>query len=81
MSQIIHEITFTETSMFFYQYFTGQTFPGGDGSLTGADLFREEWSGLLEELADKKQITMEQKLLYSHLNIVGLVIFFGLFLR
>lgn len=23
---------------------------GGDGSLTGANLFREEWSGLLEEL-------------------------------
>lgn len=26
---------------------------GGDGSLTGANLFREEWSGLLEELAQK----------------------------
>lgn len=24
---------------------------GGDGSLTGANIFREEWSGLLEELA------------------------------
>ena len=23
---------------------------GGDGSLTGANLFREEWSGLLKEL-------------------------------
>lgn len=23
---------------------------GGDGSLTGADLFREEWSGLLKDL-------------------------------
>ncbi|KFQ32531.1 6-phosphofructokinase, liver type, partial [Mesitornis unicolor] len=23
---------------------------GGDGSLTGADIFRSEWSGLLEEL-------------------------------
>ncbi len=23
---------------------------GGDGSLTGANLFREEWSGLLDEL-------------------------------
>lgn len=23
---------------------------GGDGSLTGADLFRQEWSSLLEEL-------------------------------
>lgn len=24
---------------------------GGDGSLTGANIFRKEWSGLLEELA------------------------------
>lgn len=24
---------------------------GGDGSLTGANIFREEWSGLLQELA------------------------------
>lgn len=24
---------------------------GGDGSLTGANIFREEWSGLLDELA------------------------------
>lgn len=23
---------------------------GGDGSLTGADLFKQEWSGLLDEL-------------------------------
>lgn len=26
---------------------------GGDGSLTGANLFREEWSGLLKELVEK----------------------------
>lgn len=26
---------------------------GGDGSLTGANLFREEWSGLLAELVDQ----------------------------
>lgn len=26
---------------------------GGDGSLTGANLFREEWSGLLDELLKK----------------------------
>ncbi len=29
---------------------------GGDGSLTGADLFRREWSGLLEELASAGRI-------------------------
>lgn len=26
---------------------------GGDGSLTGANLFREEWSGLLGELVEQ----------------------------
>jgi len=26
---------------------------GGDGSLTGANLFREEWKGLVDELAQK----------------------------
>lgn len=26
---------------------------GGDGSLTGANLFRQEWSSLLDELLEK----------------------------
>lgn len=26
---------------------------GGDGSLTGANLFKQEWSSLLEELVEK----------------------------
>jgi 6-phosphofructokinase 1 len=26
---------------------------GGDGSLTGANVFREEWQGLLKELVEK----------------------------
>lgn len=30
---------------------------GGDGSLTGANLFREEWSGLLDELLQKGDST------------------------
>ncbi|PSN66951.1 6-phosphofructokinase [Corynespora cassiicola Philippines] len=46
---------------------------GGDGSLTGADLFRSEWPGLLEELVEKKELTSEQVAPYKHLNIVGLV--------
>ena len=33
---------------------------GGDGSLTGADLFRREWPSLLEELASEGRITTEQ---------------------
>ncbi|OKL62420.1 ATP-dependent 6-phosphofructokinase [Talaromyces atroroseus] len=46
---------------------------GGDGSLTGADLFRSEWPSLLQELVKKGQLTEDQVLPYTTLNIVGLV--------
>ncbi|XP_051658340.1 ATP-dependent 6-phosphofructokinase, platelet type isoform X2 [Manacus candei] len=46
---------------------------GGDGSLTGANLFREEWSGLLEELAQNGKIDAEAVKKYAYLNIVGMV--------
>jgi len=46
---------------------------GGDGSLTGADKFRGEWPGLLEELVKKKELTAEQVEPFRLLNIVGLV--------
>ncbi|KAK3831339.1 MAG: 6-phosphofructokinase [Linnemannia elongata] len=46
---------------------------GGDGSLTGADLFRSEWPSLLEELVKTKELTSEEAEKYAHLNIVGLV--------
>ncbi|ODV76337.1 6-phosphofructokinase subunit alpha [Cyberlindnera jadinii NRRL Y-1542] len=46
---------------------------GGDGSLTGADLFRAEWPSLLDELVETKQITKEKADLHRHLTIVGLV--------
>uniref|UniRef100_A0A8C5CWV3 Phosphofructokinase, liver a n=1 Tax=Gadus morhua TaxID=8049 RepID=A0A8C5CWV3_GADMO len=46
---------------------------GGDGSLTGANVFRSEWSGLLAELAQKGRITEATAQLHDHLNIVGLV--------
>jgi len=46
---------------------------GGDGSLTGANLFRQEWSGLLEELLDKGAITPAQARAHPYLGIVGLV--------
>ena len=46
---------------------------GGDGSLTGADIFRKEWPGLLQELVEQKQLTPEQIQPFNHLNIVGLV--------
>ncbi|XP_056610647.1 ATP-dependent 6-phosphofructokinase, liver type [Triplophysa dalaica] len=46
---------------------------GGDGSLTGANIFRTEWTGLLDELLKKGRITEETAKHHSHLNIVGLV--------
>ncbi|XP_056109470.1 ATP-dependent 6-phosphofructokinase, platelet type isoform X4 [Rhinichthys klamathensis goyatoka] len=46
---------------------------GGDGSLTGANLFREEWSGLLDELVQSGQITEEASQTHSTLHIVGMV--------
>ncbi|KAL4804145.1 phosphofructokinase-domain-containing protein [Aspergillus unguis] len=46
---------------------------GGDGSLTGADVFRSEWPGLLEELVKTGELTAEQVKPYKVLNIVGLV--------
>ncbi|XP_059198961.1 ATP-dependent 6-phosphofructokinase, liver type isoform X2 [Centropristis striata] len=46
---------------------------GGDGSLTGANIFRSEWSSLLDELVQKGRITATLAKLHDHLNIVGLV--------
>ncbi len=46
---------------------------GGDGSLTGANQFREEWSGLLKELVEKGDITENQAAEHPSLKIVGLV--------
>ena len=46
---------------------------GGDGSLTGANIFRQEWSSLLQELLSSKRISQQQKDVCSHLNIVGMV--------
>ncbi|XP_030054764.1 ATP-dependent 6-phosphofructokinase, platelet type isoform X3 [Microcaecilia unicolor] len=46
---------------------------GGDGSLTGANLFREEWSGLLEELVKGGKIERGTAQKYTHINIVGMV--------
>uniref|UniRef100_A0A5F9D5Z9 ATP-dependent 6-phosphofructokinase n=1 Tax=Oryctolagus cuniculus TaxID=9986 RepID=A0A5F9D5Z9_RABIT len=46
---------------------------GGDGSLTGADTFRSEWSDLLSDLQKAGKITAEEATRSSYLNIVGLV--------
>ena len=46
---------------------------GGDGSLTGANIFRQEWRGLLEELVGTGRVAEEVAGRCGHLNIVGLV--------
>ncbi len=46
---------------------------GGDGSLTGADLFRREWPELLRELVDSGAVAPEVAAAYPSLRIVGLV--------
>nr|XP_057932734.1 ATP-dependent 6-phosphofructokinase, platelet type-like isoform X2 [Doryrhamphus excisus] len=46
---------------------------GGDGSLTGANLFREEWSGLLDELLQQGLISEDAMRANSVLHIVGMV--------
>ncbi|XP_078143666.1 ATP-dependent 6-phosphofructokinase, platelet type-like isoform X2 [Centroberyx gerrardi] len=46
---------------------------GGDGSLTGANLFREEWSGLLDELQQQGLIDEAAASSNSELHIVGMV--------
>ncbi|KAG6334893.1 hypothetical protein ID866_4202 [Astraeus odoratus] len=46
---------------------------GGDGSLTGADLFRSEWPTLVSTLHAEGKITDEQRKKHGHLRIVGLV--------
>jgi len=46
---------------------------GGDGSLTGANLFRQEWTGLLQELVEKGEISPQVAAEHHYLSIVGLV--------
>ena len=46
---------------------------GGDGSLTGTNEFRKNWSGLLEELVASGQLTQEVADAHPALMIAGLV--------
>ncbi|MBN1218482.1 MAG: 6-phosphofructokinase [Anaerolineae bacterium] len=46
---------------------------GGDGSLTGANLFRQEWPELLAELAAQGEITPQKVEQHAYLKIVGMV--------
>jgi 6-phosphofructokinase 1 len=46
---------------------------GGDGSLTGANVFREEWRELLAELVEAGDIDKEMADAHRRLTLVGLV--------
>ena len=46
---------------------------GGDGSLTGASIFRQEWPELLADLVQEGAITQQQADAHPQLAIVGLV--------
>jgi 6-phosphofructokinase 1 len=46
---------------------------GGDGSLTGANLFRQEWTGLLAEMVEKGHLGKEIADGHPNLIIAGLV--------
>merc|ERR1719228_411150 len=46
---------------------------GGDGSLTGANRFRTEWSSILKELLETGKISKDIAEKNSYLNIVGMV--------
>lgn len=46
---------------------------GGDGSLTGADVLRQEWPDHVQALLSEKRITQDQYDKFKHLRIVGLV--------
>src|SRR5512140_2906710 len=46
---------------------------GGDGSLTGANVFRQEWPSILKDLVASGDITPELAATHPNLSIVGLV--------
>lgn len=46
---------------------------GGDGSLTGANIFRQEWPSLVAELLENGEISQELADDYPNLLIIGLV--------
>jgi 6-phosphofructokinase 1 len=46
---------------------------GGDGSLTGANIFRQEWASLLEELVQAGKIGKDAVMQHPFLSITGLV--------
>lgn len=46
---------------------------GGDGSLTGADVLRQEWPSLVQELVKEGIVSEEMEKMFAHLHLSGLV--------
>ncbi len=46
---------------------------GGDGSLTGANVFRQEWPSLIAELVSLGEVSAQEAADYPNFSIVGLV--------
>jgi 6-phosphofructokinase 1 len=46
---------------------------GGDGSLTGANIFQQEWPDLLAELVERGEVSQEQASAHPQLVLAGLV--------
>lgn len=46
---------------------------GGDGSLTGADVLRREWEGLVQELVDSGQVSKKSAGRSKSLAVVGII--------
>mgnify|MGYP001285174902 CR=1 FL=1 len=46
---------------------------GGDGSLTGADVLRREWAGLVQELMDTGRVSQKAGTRQSSLAVVGII--------
>jgi len=45
---------------------------GGDGSLTGGDLFRQEWAGVVAGLVEAGEVTADVAAAHPYLRLVGL---------
>jgi 6-phosphofructokinase 1 len=48
---------------------------GGDGSLTGANTFRQEWPSLVKELLEEGSITKEQATDCANVQVLFIRIF------
>jgi 6-phosphofructokinase len=53
---------------------------GGDGSLTGANTFRQEWPSLISELRERGELTAEQAANCPNIQVLLIIFSFLVFL-